>query len=45
MKEEKCSIMWRKQQVLSRAGADGGLMECRLLVVGHCPCSFCGVPS
>ena len=37
--------MWRQQHVLSRAGADGGLMDHRLLVVGHRPCSFCGVPS
>ena len=37
--------MWRQQQVLSRAGVDGGLGDCRPLVVGLRPCSFCGVLS
>ena len=37
--------MWRQQQVLSRASADGGLENCRPLIVGLCPCSFCGVLS
>ena len=44
-KEEKCCIVWRQQQVLNRAGVDGGLGDCRLLVVGLHPCSFCGVLS
>ena len=43
--EEKCCIVWRQQQVLSRAGMDGGLGDCRPLVVGLHPCSFCGVLS
>ena len=37
--------MWRQQQVLSRAGANGGLGDCRSLVVGLRTYSFCGVPS
>ena len=37
--------MWRQQQVLSRACADGGLGDCRPLVVGLRLCSFCGVLS
>ena len=36
--------MWRQQQVLSRAGVNCGLMDCRPLVEGLRPCSFCGVP-
>ena len=37
--------MWKQQQVLSRTGADVGLMDCRPLVVGLHPCSLCGAPS
>ena len=37
--------MWRQQQVLSRAGADVELMDCRPLVVGLRPCSLCVIPS
>ena len=45
IKEEKCSIMWRQQQVLSRAAADVRLIDCRPMVVALHPCSFCVVPS
>ena len=37
--------MWKQQQVLSGAGADVGLMDFTLLVVGLHPCSLCGGSS